>query len=139
MTTVAADGLSTMELADRLGVSFRQLDYLARSAGINETIGGARGSGGGRQRVWPASVVDRLVVATELAQVVVHGGRGYGYPWGTTAKLILAGPEPVRPGGWVLVDDLGAVRYAADPVGLAGLLARGWGGVVARYDLSPTP
>lgn len=127
---MAAGGLSTMELADRLGVTFRQLDYLASETGCVELVAGGRGQAG-RQRVWPEVVVAKLSVATALANA--SGGR----PWSSVAKLVLEGPVP-PPSGWALLDPLGNVRYGGSPADL-GLWTHSTGGTLVRYQLSTPP
>jgi hypothetical protein len=125
MSTATAGGLSTRELSDRLGVSYRQLDYLARNVPGGDLAGAA---GSGSRRRWPASLVGRLTLATHLAGVS-------GRPWRDMALSVLHAGEPPAAVGWVLLDDLGDVHYAVDHWELARLVARGNGGIVSRYTL----
>jgi hypothetical protein len=127
VTTTAAGGLSTADLARHLGVSYRQLDYLARTTIDGGDLAGARGQGS--RRVWRDDLVARLAVATVIAGVT-------GRRWGEVARAVVDGPEP-PPDGWVVVDDLGSVFYAADERAVVAVLARGNGGTCSRYALPP--
>jgi hypothetical protein len=139
VTTVAAGGLSTTQLADRLGVTFRQLDHLARSTWLQSQLAPG-GAGHGRERIWPPDVIARLEIATAFSGVL---------PWGAAARTLLAGPTRPADAEWVLVRaingrhtgvhghglpgaDLGEVRYAATSFELVAALERGDGGLVAR-------
>ena len=130
VTTPHGGGLSTRELAAHLNVTYRQLDHLARQHGPDgRDLAGARGSGAGRTRWWTPELVARLEVATALAQAS-------GHLWGNVAAAIVTADEEPPRSGWVLLDDLGDVYYVTSERGVARLLARGNGGITARYALS---
>jgi hypothetical protein len=135
VTTVAVGGLSTNELGARLGLTFRQLDHLARTMAVDGVdIAGSTGSG--IHRVWPWGVVNRLEVAAALSRQIPEPAT---YRWSSIARAVLQGPHP-PPVGWVLLDDFGDVYYARDEWELGRALARGDGGLVAHFALStPTP
>lgn len=126
--------LTSREVLDRITspdvpVTYRQLDHLA-SRHPGGDLGRAQGTG--TPRVWDRPTVARLEVATALAAACP------GVTWGTWATAVTDpnAPDPPR-SGWVLVDDLFDVHYAADTVELAALMGRGSGGSYARFVRTP--
>lgn len=117
--------MRTRELARHLGVSYRQLDYLARRPElrtVSADLAGATGSG--TRRHWSPEVVARLEIAGRLADVS-------GQPWGILAAAVMRSPEPPL-AGWALLDG-GGVHFAADEYELVEALAEVEGGIVARF------
>lgn len=120
-------------MADRLGLSYRQLDYLARILSLDPHHLGARGSG--TRRVWPPYVVARLEVAQALLSAVpTLSMETIGGPtWTGLARAVLEHDQDPPPSGWVILDDLGDLHYCTTSTDLGRVLGRGSGAVVARF------
>jgi hypothetical protein len=113
---------TTADLADTLGLSYRQVDYLTR----NGTLDGLT-PGSGTRRTWPADTVVRLHVAKAL-----HDAAPW-VPWPTCARAVLATDTLPPPKGFVVMRADETVEYVDSPLALIGAMADG--GVVADYRL----
>ncbi len=104
MWSLAAEPVASFEhsLTSRqtcaiVGVSYRQLDYAART--IRQLRDLAHGSGSRRR--WPVSLVRRLQVAAQL-DAATASNQYAGSRWIAAARACVAGPEPPESGFAIL-------------------------------------
>lgn len=127
--------MRTQQLAEHLGVSYRQLDYLVGRPGsplTAEALGAAPGPG--NRRIWPGWIIARLEVATKLAQIA---GAGLGSQWPAIVDRVLAWDGDLPPTGWALIDDLGDAHIAETLPQILDKLRKAGGGLMVCYALSP--
>lgn len=112
----ARTDLSTREVCDLLGVSFRQMDYVARTV-----IGDTPGSGVHRR--WDDVTIDRLTVARALLDAAGALVAPRQSPWPQLVDAVMAAGEPTP--GWVTLRPGGVVKYHGwpSPVGEVGISA----------------
>jgi hypothetical protein len=111
---------STLAAARSLGVTFRQLDVLARSLDWTP--------GSGAHRAWRPEWVARLRVARALLDVVGDLGNPGFSPFPRFARAVLDGPDPRRY-QWVAWSAADGVTYSISPTHAVGGQS---GAVVAR-------
>lgn len=110
--------LTTPQVLQRLGLTFRQLNYMREETTLRGIFGGKA-----QRREWPDEVVVRLEIAVALNRAVRRSNvRHSGLP--AIAQSVLDGPDPPRT-GWVVYD--GEIRYGAT----LDQLVTGRGGIVA--------
>lgn len=115
---------STQDVADQLGLTYRQTDYLIRNGVISDpTL--SRGSGS--RRTWPADVIVRLHIAKAIHEAAPM------ITFHEAARAVMATDTMPPPKGLVVLRRDGTVEYADNPVTLVAAL--GDGGVVADYEL----
>lgn len=122
--------IGALALADRLGLSYRQLDYACRMVpelGSMETMAGGSGS----RRAFTADTVLRLAVAGQLAAAVPMAPRGS--HWIVAVRAVMAGQAPPAR-GFALMDPDGEVRYFSRTLDLDDVKL-GPVGTVVRYDI----
>lgn len=118
--TLRADGYyATTQVAAIVGLSYRQLDYLAR------TIDWTPGSGG--HRIWSAADIRRLTIAKAIDAAAPGPGKSQRGSLPTIARAVLAGPPPPA-SGWAAYFR-GLVDYGPTPTDAIGDLP---GAVVAK-------
>ena len=129
MTTTAPEALSSQQVVDRLGITYRQLDALAR-----DVFGMSQGSGS--RRHWDPEVVRCLDVAVALTAAVPQWPEGHCSALPRFARDVLDGPTPAER-GWALWVR-GTVVYPTTPRQLADMfrqladMLRGCDAIVAR-------
>jgi hypothetical protein len=109
--------LSTVEVGDLLGLTYRQLDYVSRT--VLKDVPGS-----GNRRRWDDASVERLTVAKALLDAIdalVHQKHS---PWPQLVDAVMAAGDPLP--GWVTLSPEGRVTYLGrvDPHGHVGLSAR---------------
>lgn len=126
--------MRTRQLADLLGVSYRQLDYLTRREGaaLTNAVLGANGSG--TRRTWPAAIVARLEVAVALAAAAPGSDSTSAFPVLADAVVAWTGVVPMA--GWVFLSEAGHVTVSDEPVELLDAIEDSGGGIVVHYELS---
>lgn len=132
--------MRTQELAEHLGVTYRQLDYLTRRDGAVVTNADLGAHGSGTRRRWPAGVVARLEIAAALAGVGPTAGppssAGSTLPFPLMADAVLAWGGDVPMAGWVLLTEGQTIEIAADLADLGPSITAAGGGVVTRFELT---
>jgi hypothetical protein len=101
------------------GLTFRQLDYLARTRSLGKRVSSP---GTGSQRLWSPELLNRILAAKALADVVPDRGDGGGSLLPVFADFVLKGPPPS--GSFVYFDGDQVAYYFTAPLVTSGIVAR---------------
>lgn len=109
--------LSTHEVCDLLGLTFRQLDYVSRTV-----LRDAPGSG--YHRRWDTDTIDRLTVAKALLGAIDALVLQKNSPWPQLVEAVMGSETPAS--GWVTLSPAGDVTYHGQsvPAGEVGISTR---------------
>ena len=123
--------MTSRRLCERLGISYRQLDYACRLGLIHDTA-----TGSGSRRHFDADTVARLTIA---AQVKAAADRLFydGMAWPTAVASVMNSPMPARR-GYAVVIGHGLATFH-DDADLADLCGRHGAVLVVPYDVDAAP
>lgn len=135
-----AHGYSGREVCALAGITYRQLDYLARTRRIPDFDGTP---GSGNRRRWSADLARRISVAACIHRFSPTWGQSadtvHSFPF--VAGVVLDGPPPPAT-GWAITTSDGAIAYTVDADGLIDTIPVletapvGTAVLVVRYDVS---